>query len=164
MKTQPEPLRVLLVDSNRHSRGLTRHILDNLGIKTVREASTGADALQKLVLLPTDLVICELNLEPMDGIEFVTRIRTGLESPNPYMPIIMITSPVEMPRIVAARNAGVHEILVKPISTKAMSDRIADIVGNPRPFVRSHSYFGPTRWPTAAAARTRAGAPLAQAC
>ena len=158
MKTQPGQLRVLLLDGNRHSRALTRHILDNLGIKAVREATSGADALQKLMLLPTDLIICELNMDPMDGIEFVTRMRTGLESPNPYLPIIMITNPVEMPRIVAARDAGVHEILVKPISTRAMGDRIADIIDNPRPFLRSERYFGPTR---RAAARTRAAEPLA---
>ena len=140
-------LRVLLADPNRHSRAVTRKVLDNLGIKAVREASSGVEALEKLALLPTDLVLCELEMHPIDGIELVARIRTGAESPNPYLPIIAVTNPIELGRIRAVRDAGVHDVLVKPISVKAMNDRIADVVFNPRPFLRSENYFGPSRRP-----------------
>ena len=149
-------LRVLLADPNRHSRAVTRKVLDNLGIKSVREASSGAEVLEKLALLPTDLVLCELEMQPIDGVELVARIRTGAESPNPYLPIIAVTSAIDLGRIRAVRDAGVHEILAKPISTKAMSDRIADAVFNPRPFLRSETYFGPSRRP---APGTQRGAP-----
>ena len=138
-------LAVLVVDDNRHMRTVVRTILEALGVKQIREAADGADALQKFALFAADLIICDRVMQPMDGVEFVTRVRTGTESPNPYVPIIMLTAHTEVQRIVEARNAGVHEVLAKPISAKALADRIAMLFENPRPFVRSGTYFGPSQ-------------------
>ena len=138
-------LAVLIVDDNRHMRTVVRTILEAMGIKQIREAADGADALQKFALFPADLIICDRVMQPMDGVELVQRVRTGAESPNPYVPIIMLTAHTEVARIVEARNAGVHEVLAKPISAKALAERIAALFENPRPFIRSAAYFGPTQ-------------------
>jgi DNA-binding NtrC family response regulator len=62
---------------------------------------------------------------------------------NPYVPIIMLTGHSEKKRVIPARDAGVTEFLAKPISAKALYQRILNIVANPRPFIKSKSYFGP---------------------
>ena len=145
---------VLLVDDNRHTRAVVRTILEALGVTKLREAVDGTDGIQKFQLFPADIIICDRVMEPMDGLEFVRRVRTGNESPNPYVPIIMLTAHTELNKIVEARNAGVHEVLAKPISAKALADRIITILRNPRPFVRRVEYFGPVQrrdLPTAAA-------------
>ncbi len=145
---------VLLVDDNRHTRAVVRTILEALGVTKLREAVDGTDGIQKFQLFPADIIICDRVMEPMDGLEFVRRVRTGNESPNPYVPIIMLTAHTELNKIVEARNAGVHEVLAKPISAKALADRIITILRNPRPFVRRGEYFGPVQrrdLPTAAA-------------
>src|SRR5690606_30837300 len=134
---------VLLVDDNRHTRAVVRTILESLGVTKIREAIDGSDALQKFQLFPADLVICDRVMTPMDGLEFVRRVRHGDESPNPYVPIIMLTAHTELNKIVEARNAGVHEVLAKPISAKSLAERIVAIVRHPRPFVRRGDYFGP---------------------
>jgi len=136
---------VLLVDDNRHTRAVVRTILEALGVTKLREAVDGTDGIQKFQLFPADIIICDRVMEPMDGLEFVRRVRTGNESPNPYVPIIMLTAHTELNRIVEARNAGVHEVLAKPISAKALADRIMTILRNPRPFVRRGEYFGPVQ-------------------
>jgi DNA-binding response OmpR family regulator len=59
--------------------------------------------------------------------------------------IIMLTGHSEKKRVVAARDAGVTEFLAKPISAKALYQRIVNIVVNPRPFIKTRSYFGPDR-------------------
>src|SRR3546814_17973915 len=81
-------------------------------------------------------------MAPMDGLEFVRRVRTGEKSPNRYVPIIMLTAHTELHKIVEARNAGVHEVLAKPISAKALAERIVMVLHNPRPFERRGDYFG----------------------
>lgn len=136
---------VLLVDDNKHTRAVVRTILEALGVTKIREAVDGTDGLQKFQLFPADLIICDRVMEPMDGLEFVRRVRTSDDSPNPYVPIIMLTAHTELNRIVEARNAGVHEVLAKPISAKALADRILTILRNPRPFVRRGEYFGPAQ-------------------
>ena len=138
-------LAVLIVDDNRHMRTVVRTILEAMGVRQIREAADGGDALQKFALFPADLIICDRVMQPMDGVEFVQRVRTGAESPNPYVPIIMLTAHTEVQRIVEARNAGVHEVLAKPISAKALAERIAALIEKPRPFVRNGDYFGPSQ-------------------
>jgi two-component system chemotaxis response regulator CheY len=61
------------------------------------------------------------------------------------VPIVMLTGHSEKKRVIAARDAGVTEFLAKPISAKALYQRVLNIVANPRPFIRTKSYFGPDR-------------------
>lgn len=143
--TEFASLCILLVDDNRHTRAVVRTILEALGVTKIREAVDGTDALQKFQLFPADIIICDRVMEPMDGLDFVRRVRTGDESPNPYVPIIMLTAHTELNKIVEARNAGVHEVLAKPISAKALAERIVAIIKHPRPFVRRADYFGPVQ-------------------
>ncbi len=84
-------------------------------------------------------------MKPLDGIDFVKLVRTARDSPNPYVPIIMLSGYTEYRRVVEARDAGVNEFLAKPISAKALYQRFAAIIDNPRPFIRTESYFGPDR-------------------
>jgi DNA-binding response OmpR family regulator len=57
----------------------------------------------------------------------------------------MVTGHTEKTRVTAARDAGVTEFLAKPISAKALYQRIVNVVANPRPFIRTKTYFGPDR-------------------
>ena len=67
------------------------------------------------------------------------------QSPNPFVPIIMLTGHTHVDRVLQARDAGVTEFLAKPISINAILSRLVAIVDHPRPFVRTKSYFGPCR-------------------
>ncbi|MEE8129654.1 MAG: hypothetical protein V3T48_05170, partial [Vicinamibacterales bacterium] len=82
---------------------------------------------------------------PLNGLDFVRMVRFGKESPNRYVPIIMLTGHTELHRVCEARDAGVNEFLSKPVSAKAVYSRIASIIENPRMFVHTKTYFGPCR-------------------
>jgi len=81
----------------------------------------------------------------MDGIKFTRIVRNHEHSPNPFVPIIMISGHTEKHRVEAARDAGVTEFLAKPISAKGLYQRILNVVANPRPFIKTKTYFGPDR-------------------
>jgi len=140
-----ERLNFLIVDDNKHMRALVTSILHALGIKNCIDAGDGADAFKELQHFPADIIICDWNMDPLDGLDFTRMVRTAKDSPNPFVPIIMLTGHTEMNRVVEARDVGVHEFLAKPISAKGLYSRIRAIIERPRVFVRAGSFFGPER-------------------
>lgn len=140
-----DKLSVLIVDDNRHMRALVQSILHALGIKAIREAGDAAEAFKELQHFSADVIIIDWHMEPLDGLDFVRLVRTAKDSPNPYVPMIMLSGHTEHQRICDARDAGVNEFLAKPISAKSLYARIISIIEHPRPFIRTKTYFGPDR-------------------
>ncbi|HEY1876983.1 MAG TPA: response regulator [Rhizomicrobium sp.] len=140
-----ETLKALIVEDNAHMRSLLRALLNSIGIKEIAEAANGQSALTLLRERRSDLILTDLAMKPMDGLEFTRRVRNDEQSPNPFVPIIMITGHSEKHRVEAARDAGVTEFLAKPITAHNLFSRIAEIVERPRAFVRCNNYFGPDR-------------------
>jgi len=140
-----ERLNFLVVDDNHHMRHLVRMILKSLGVNEIMEAEDGSAALRTMENYEADIVICDWNMQPMDGIAFTKMIRTSEDSPNIYVPIIMLTGHTEISRVKIARDAGVNEFLAKPVSAHKIYQRIKSVLDNPRQYVRTPTYFGPNR-------------------
>jgi CheY-like chemotaxis protein len=140
-----ETLKVLVVDDNAHVRAIARGILKSAGVGEIREAPNGRQALDVLKEWEADLVIIDFQMSPVDGLELTRRIRDPKGSPNPFMPIVMMTSYADRRLVIEARDAGVSEFLVKPVTAKGLLDRVEAAVFKPRPFVETDDYFGPTR-------------------
>jgi len=140
-----EELRALVVEDNMHMRRLLRQLLGALGIKETYEAGDGSEAFEILRVRQPDLVLADLTMQPMNGIQFTRQVRLSEASPNPYVPIIMVTGHTERQKVEAARDAGVTEFLAKPVTVGNLFLRIAEIVERPRPYVRCVDYFGPDR-------------------
>jgi len=138
-------LKILLVDDNHHMRVLLAEILKALGVRHIYEAADGAQGLQTMRQHPVDIVMTDLSMQPLDGIDFVRLLRRSPDSPNPMCPVIMITGHSTLSRVQEARNAGVNEFLAKPLNARGVVQRITEVVENPRPFVRTENYFGPDR-------------------
>ena len=140
-----ESLRVLIVEDNQHMRSLLRMLLNSVSIREIFDASNGVTGLEVLRERKCDLVLADLAMKPMDGLELTREIRRAERGINPFMPVIMITGHTEKYRVEAARDAGVTEFLAKPITAQSLYARIAEIVERPRAFVRCDSYVGPDR-------------------
>ena len=140
-----ELLNILLVDDNQHMRVLLSEILRAIGVRHVFEAGDGAEALQIMRGHPIDIVMTDLAMQPLDGIDFVRLLRNSQDSPNPMVPVIMITGHSTMRRVGEARDVGVTEFLSKPVTARGVIERIGRVVDHPRAFVRTESYFGPDR-------------------
>jgi len=138
-------LQILLVDDNPHMRAIASAVLKSAGIRKVIEAGDGGAALQMLRDHAVDLALVDYKMFPLDGVEFTRLVRNSPDSPNPYLPIIMMTGHSGKERVYEARDAGVTEFLAKPITAKAVLDRIQSVIWRPRPFVKTDGYFGPDR-------------------
>lgn len=120
-------------------------MLTALGMKSVRDYANGQQALAAIEEFTPDLIITNWMMAPVDGLEFTKFIRSDIDSPDIFTPIILMTGHTEKWRIITARDAGVNELLAKPISAKTLYDRILAVIEKPRPFVRTKSFFGPCR-------------------
>lgn len=138
-------IQVLLVDDNPHMRAITASVLRSVGVGKIWEASDGAEAMRRLREHPIDIVFADLEMQPLDGLEFTRAVRTDPDSANPFLPIIMMTGHTQEARVIEARDAGVTEFLAKPISAKAVVDRLNAVIVRSRPFIRSEKFFGPDR-------------------
>ena len=145
MTTGLEALRILLVDDNPHMRAIVFAMLHGLGIKELHEARDGEHALERLRRNPVDLALVDFMMRPIDGVHFTREVRNSPHSPDIYLPIIMMTGHSERSRVEEARDAGVTEFVVKPLTLRALIGRLEAVIQRPRPFVRTDSYFGPDR-------------------
>ena len=133
--TYLKSVRVLIVDDQDFIRSLLRHILAVLGCSHITDAPDGETAWDIIIGNPPDLLIVDWEMPSMSGIELVNRVRNDKASPDRFMPIIMVT----------ARDAGVNEFVMKPVSAKTLFSRLNAVIEHPRRFVRTKEYFGPDR-------------------
>ena len=140
-----DTLKLLIVDDNQYMRTIVREILRGGGINQIQEAKDGAESFEALTHFPADIAIVDFNMAPMDGIDFTRMLRTAKDSRNPLLPVIMVTGHSERSRVEEARDAGVNEFIVKPLTATALLARINSVVMNPRNYVKSRNFTGPER-------------------
>jgi two-component system, chemotaxis family, chemotaxis protein CheY len=135
----------LVIDDNIHMRRILRTLLHGFGTREVHEAEDGAAGMEAFIKHTPDILITDWAMPIFGGLELTQTIRQPGANSNPYVPIIMLTGHSEKQHVVLARDAGVTEFLAKPISAKSLYDRIVNVVANPRPFIKTKTYFGPDR-------------------
>jgi CheY-like chemotaxis protein len=144
-RVQFDPLKILLVDDNSHMRLLLTEMLRAIGVKHIFEAFDGMEALAMMRRVPIDIVISDLKMGGLGGIDFVNLLRRAPDSPNPFVPVIMVTGHSTARRVQDARDAGVNEFLTKPVTGKSLVHRLTLLIDQPRNYVRCEDYFGPDR-------------------
>ena len=138
-------VRFLIVDDNTHAVNLVKAMLRGFGADQLYDAQTVDAAQRRMKITPCDIVILDYMLGAEEGVTFARWLRNDPDSPAPYTPIILLTGHADRPKIVAARDAGVNEFCVKPVTPADLMKRIAWVIDRARPFVRSQTYFGPDR-------------------
>jgi two-component system chemotaxis response regulator CheY len=138
-----QSLAILIVDDNQYMRKVVRNLLVNIGAKNIHEAADGIAGLEAIRMFAPDLVILDWEMPLLNGAELVRIVRSPGVFPVPDVPIIMLTGHVERWRVIEASRLGVNEFLKKPVSGKALLDRIVTIVNHPRAMVRLGDYYGP---------------------
>lgn len=135
--------KVLLVDDEPYMRKVVRTMLTSIGVRDVLEASDGTSGLEIIRATGPDVVILDWEMPGLDGPAFVRMVRSPASFPYPNVPIIMLTGHGERSRVLEAVKIGVNEFLLKPVSSKALQDRLASVLVNPRPLVKTGNYYGP---------------------
>jgi two-component system chemotaxis response regulator CheY len=136
-------IKVLVVEDEPYTRKVIRTLLSSIGVKHVHEASDGAEGLNAVRAVAPDIVLLDWDMPNVDGAEFMRTVRSPATFPHPNVPVIMLTAHGEKSRVVQAVQLGVHEYLVKPVSSQALLARIVVVLAKPRPIVQIGKYYGP---------------------
>jgi CheY-like chemotaxis protein len=138
-----EHLVVLLADSSAYTRKLMRTMLIQCGVKAIYDVSDGIAALEAIRSLNPDVLITSWDLPVLTGSELVRIVRSQKASPKPNLPVIMLLDDGLCSRVMNAAQLGVHELLIKPVSTKMLQERLLAVTLAPRPMMRAGNYYGP---------------------
>jgi two-component system, chemotaxis family, chemotaxis protein CheY len=138
-----QTIEVLIVDDNQYMRKVIRNLLVNLGVKNIHEAADGISGLDAIRMYAPHVVILDWEMPLLNGAELVRIVRSPGVFPMADVPIIMLSGHGERWRVAEAARLGVNEFLIKPVSGKALLDRIVSIVAKPRRMVRLGAYYGP---------------------
>lgn len=140
-----QDVKVLLIEDNQAMLNLVKAVLQSFGVGSVITALDGEIGFKMFCQHNPDLVITDWMMAPCDGLELGRKIRFDPDSPNKFVPIILMTGFSEKRRVISARDEGITEFLVKPFNTRDLYRRLYRIIEAPRQFVESEDFFGPDR-------------------
>jgi len=119
---------ILIVDDYKTMLRIIRNLLKQLGFNNVDEATDGSAALAKLRAKDYGLIISDWNMEPMTGIQLLREVRADAKMQN--MPFIMITAESKTENVIAAKEAGVSNYIVKPFNAATLKAKLTSVIGN----------------------------------
>ncbi|MGH1403513.1 MAG: response regulator [Alphaproteobacteria bacterium] len=121
-------MNVLIVDDYATMLRIIKNLLKQLGFSNIDEASDGSEAYDKLKSKQYGLVISDWNMEPMTGLEFLKQVRASDKSYK-TVPFIMVTAESKTENVIAAKQAGVNNYIVKPFNAETLKTKITAVLG-----------------------------------
>ena len=130
-----EDIIILVVEDDGFTRSLILSILRGLGVKTVFEAASAGTALEMFSANEIDVIISDIEMEPVNGLDFLRHLRAGTRpagvvpprAPPSRTPVIFLTAHAKAKLVEQARAAGVSAFLTKPIRPALLRDRIMSV-------------------------------------
>jgi two-component system, chemotaxis family, chemotaxis protein CheY len=138
-------VRVLIIDPSGYSKGLLRQILLQLGVGSIEPVTNTSEALEKMRLQLFDVVFCDENAAPLEPAAFIKALRLDLQTMNVTMPVVLVSSGVNFAMVAQWRDAGGSDVIVKPVSSETIRNRLVTLVLNPKSFVTAKGFIGPDR-------------------
>jgi two-component system chemotaxis response regulator CheY len=120
-------MHILVVDDYNTMLRILKNLLKQLGFNNVEDAMDGAQALSKLNASKFDFIISDWNMEPMTGIELLRKVRAS--DSLKHIPFIMITAESKTENVIAAKEAGVSNYIVKPFNAETLKGKMASVLG-----------------------------------
>ncbi len=119
---------VLIVDDYKTMLRIIGNLLKQLGFQNVDEATDGSSALSKMRARKYGLVISDWNMEPMTGYQLLKEVRADESLKS--TPFIMVTAESKTDNVIAAKQAGVNNYIVKPFNAATLKSKISAVLGD----------------------------------
>jgi two-component system chemotaxis response regulator CheY len=119
---------ILIVDDYKTMLRIIRNLLKQLNFNNVDEAMDGSEALKKLREKKFGLVISDWNMEPMTGLQLLREVRSDIKLKE--TPFIMVTAESKTENVIAAKEAGVSNYIVKPFNAETLKQKLVSVLGD----------------------------------
>jgi len=137
-------LHILLLERQSLMQSLMKQVFRQFRVYKLKITDSPEEAYQLFQQTPADIILSDWTYD-LDGLAFLNRVRTDDKSPNPFVPVVMVTANSEPNHVFDARDAGMTEFLTKPVSAQSIYSRICAVIDSTRPYVRTNAFFGPDR-------------------
>jgi two-component system chemotaxis response regulator CheY len=121
-------MNVLIVDDYKTMLRIVKNLLNQIGFTNVDEAEDGSAALQKVKAKDYGLIISDWNMQPMTGLQLLQEVRA--DAKLKHIPFIMVTAESKTENVIAAKQAGVNNYIVKPFNAATLKGKIATVLGD----------------------------------
>lgn len=146
---------ILLAEDYEFMQSLISSMLRNFGVGNIMVCGSGNEAVElmritqaqakSIAIKPIDIVLVDWMMLDGSGLDLINWIRNHKNDAVRFMPIMLISAFTSEDVVIAARDHGANEALVKPISGEKLASRILAMIDNPRPYVKAPTFFGPDR-------------------
>ncbi len=145
---------IMVVEDNEYMLDILLNSLRRMGFTRLQRSKNGKEAVDYLKLTskgfsaavePVDIVITDLIMSPVSGVNLLQWLRDDKQSPNRFMPVIMLSGAADRANVEESRDRGVTDFMAKPFSVENIYKVLQRIIDNPRQYVTTQNYFGPCR-------------------
>ncbi len=142
---------VLLIEDNEYVRNTLADLLRHFGVEQVKTCTNGEEGIKYLKEMRQihnpgpDIIISDLVMAPINGLLLLRWARTAKDSPNRFVPFVMVSGAADRAYVESSRDLGVTEFLAKPFSAQSVIRQLYEVIGRARQFVATQRYFGPDR-------------------
>lgn len=119
-----EQIRVLVLEDEAHIRQIICRLLRQIGFRLIHDAANGADGFKELLRVKPHVILCDIHMEPIDGLTFLRKLRSLGKPEYTQIPVIFLTADSQRETVVEAKDLHVDGYLVKPVSPKQLKMRI----------------------------------------
>ena len=119
---------ILIVDDYKTMLRIVRNLLKQVGFENVDESADGGEAFNKMKEKKYGLVISDWNMEPVTGLGLLKQVR-GDENLQ-GTPFIMLTAESKTENVIAAKEAGVSNYIVKPFNAETLKQKLTAVLGD----------------------------------
>ena len=120
-------MNVLVIDDYKTMIRIVRNLMDQLGFKNVDEAADGATALNMIRNKDYGLVLSDWNMQPMTGFDLLKAVRADERTKT--LPFVMVTAEAKTENVIAARQAGCNNYIIKPFTLAMLKQKLTNVLG-----------------------------------
>ncbi|MDG2285895.1 MAG: response regulator [Alphaproteobacteria bacterium] len=124
-----DDVRIIVIDDEEFVRNIIVQILGRLHIRKISQAADGAEGMKQTLVMKPHLVLCDIHMEPVGGMKYLSTIR-GVNQPQiAKTPVIFLTSDAGQEKVMRARELNVSGYMVKPVSVNDVKKQINRVLG-----------------------------------
>jgi len=123
-------IRILVVEDEDYLREAICDAIKLLGIHHVHEATEGTEALSMTVRIKPDLVFCDVQMEPMGGLEYLAKIRKLMDYETAATPVVFLTATTDVTTVEQAKKLAANGFIAKPPRGEALKSSINRVLGH----------------------------------
>ncbi len=138
-------MKILIVDPNAYMRGVVADSLRRLTVTNINAAASAMEAFTVGRTFKPDIIFVDWDAGRMSGLEFTREVRRNTTGMSRETPIILLAGIIDHDQLMSARQSGINEFLLKPVSAQGVLSRVEEVVLRPRKFIDSRNYVGPCR-------------------